>query len=577
MPLPLNTRVGKYTINRCIKENTYTSTYLVDDENGQRLFMKVFQTDKVPEKLKINGIVAEIINARRIAQDEDIIFCKDSGEVTVDGTNYQCMVAPFIQGKLLSEALQGGAVFEEVDAISIALKLMSAMALINQDPGFCHNDICPQNVLCRDEEGSVGSPVLIDLGHLWEPVNGAPPFPVEDLQPCYMAPEALKGIFQQEGDVYSIAVIFYQMLTGKLPWEVDLSGLTTFAQRKQAIREARAKGWSMPEGLNPRSELILREGLKENRNERPNADSIFKLLEKEFPSRGEKEAADTGKSTKSTTEDENVNESRAAVTLRRGEKGRGGFADVAGMEALKEKLSKRIIWVLQDHERAKRYRLMPPNGMLLYGPPGCGKTFFAQKFAEESGFNYVLVNGSDLGSTYIHGTQGKIADLFKTAEKNAPTVICFDEFDSFVPSRGSDSAVHRADEVNEFLSQLNNCSARGIFVIGTTNRIDMIDPAVLRKGRLDMHVEIPAPDTQTRKLMFALHLKGRPQDESLNLDRLAALTENYASSDIAYLVNEAALVAALADEPIGMRHLEEAIQANPSSLGAKETRRRIGF
>ena len=232
--------------------------------------------------------------------------------------------------------------------------------------------------------------------------------------------------------------------------------------------------------------------------------------------------------------------------------------------------------MLRDKEKAAKYRLLPPNGMLLYGPPGCGKTFFAKKFAEESGFNYFLVNGSDLGSTYIHGTQGKIADLFKKAEMSAPAVICFDEFDSFVPARGSDSARNRAEEVNEFLSQLNNCAERGIFVIGTTNRIDMIDPAVLRKGRMDLKYEIPAPDPDTRKAMFALYLKGRPVSEDINLQRLANLTDHYASSDIAFIVNEAAMVAALSDEPITQQALEESIRCNPSSLAAPK-RPKIGF
>lgn len=188
----------------------------------------------------------------------------------------------------------------------------------------------------------------------------------------------------------------------------------------------------------------------------------------------------------------------------------------------------------------------------------------------------MLVNGSDLGSTFVHGTQGKIAELFKEAEKNAPTVICFDEFDSFVPTRGSSSAQYRADEVNEFLSQLNNCASRGIFVIGTTNRIDMIDPAILRKGRLDLHVEIPAPDAETRSKMFSLHLKGRPQEERIDIGHLAELTEGYAAADIAFIVNEAAMVAALADEPISAGHLEQAVRNNVSSL-ARTERRKIGF
>ena len=205
------------------------------------------------------------------------------------------------------------------------------------------------------------------------------------------------------------------------------------------------------------------------------------------------------------------------------------------------------------------------------------RLYFAQKFAEETGFHYFLVKGSDLGSTYIHGTQNKIAELFKTAAEKAPCVICFDEFDSFVPARGSDAARHRPEEVNEFLSQLNNCAERGIFVVGTTNRVDMIDPAVLRKGRMDLQYEIPAPDMDVRKAMFKIHLKGRPCSDDIDIDRLAELTAGYASSDIAFIVNESAMVAALGDETICQRILEESVRCNPSSLAKKLDRPRIGY
>lgn len=105
-------------------------------------------------------------------------------------------------------------------------------------------------------------------------------------------------------------------------------------------------------------------------------------------------------------------------------------------------------------------------------------------FAEQTAFNFMIVKSSDLSSSYIHGTQQKIADLFKEAEKKAPTVLCFDEFDAFVPDRSFVKDNSFSSEVNEFLSQLNNCSKRGIFVIATSNRPDKIDPAVLRTGRI---------------------------------------------------------------------------------------------
>ena len=177
----------------------------------------------------------------------------------------------------------------------------------------------------------------------------------------------------------------------------------------------------------------------------------------------------------------------------------------------------------------------------------------------------------------MHGTQGKIANLFKDAEKKAPVILCFDEFDSFVPARGSSDANQRGEEINEFLAQLNNCSKRGIFVIGTTNRIELIDPAVLRKGRMDLHVEIPAPDEQTRGAIFQLHLRERPVADDINTQELAQMTENYAAADIAFIVNEAAMMAALADDLIKQEYLVNSIKCNKSSLGEVTVRRKIGY
>jgi transitional endoplasmic reticulum ATPase len=137
---------------------------------------------------------------------------------------------------------------------------------------------------------------------------------------------------------------------------------------------------------------------------------------------------------------------------------------------------------------------------------------------------------------------------------------------------------HRPEEINEFLGQLNNCSKRGIFVIATTNRLDLIDPAILRRGRIDLKYEIPAPDEDTRMRIFALHLKDRPVANDIDCDVLAKLTANYASSDIAFIVNEAAMMAALADVPISQAHLINSIKANKSSLvSSGQARKKIGF
>lgn len=374
------------------------------------------------------------------------------------------------------------------------------------------------------------------------------------------------------------------MLAGRLPWPCEVKDSDHPQISKQKVRQARKAPLDTEvlssNGISEELINILQKGLKLDFEKRPDINVLIDWLGGKVDSLSSSPVSgDSG--ARQMTEDRTSTrekESTVSVEFQKSDKKGGGFADIAGMEALKDDLQKRVIWVLKDREKAEKYRLTPPNGMILYGPPGCGKTFFAEKFAEESNFNFTIVSGSDLGSSYLHGTQGKIAALFEKAEKNAPSIICFDEFDSFVPSRSSMAAEHRPEEINEFLSQLNNCSKKGIFVIGTTNRIDMIDPAVLRRGRMDLHIEIPAPDAQTREAIFKIHLKDRPVAEDIDYSELAELTDNYASSDIAFIVNESAMMAALADCPIGRQQLVNSIKSNPSSLGGpKQDRKRIGF
>ena len=573
-----NTPVGSYTVHRFIQEGLYNDSYMLKDGEGRFFFMKRYDLARVPEKMLVDGTVREIALSRTLSHPNLISYVADGTLTLADGT-YQYLVAPFFRGKLLSEELRSGKVYSPEAAAAIIGPVLDGLAYLHEKD-LCHNDINPRNILLEESGDGKTVPRIIDLGHLSENVCGVPSFPREDLNIQYLAPEALKGAFSDDSDVYSAAAVLYALLFGKAPWTVDLPETAPFSERKNAIRAAWKDELTFPAPIDPQLESVLRNGLIPERRERPSARQLKAALggadiaapeEKKAPKR-DQDAPRKGPEPLRRMEKE-----EETTPVRKNESGQGGFADIAGMDQLKEELTKRVIWILKDREKALKYRLTPPNGLLLYGPPGCGKTFFAQKFAEETGFNYFLVNGSDLGSTYVHGTQGKIAELFQKAEKNAPSIICFDEFDSFVPARGSDSATHRADEVNEFLSQLNNCSARGIFVIGTTNRIDMIDPAVLRKGRLDLHFEIPAPDLETRKKMFQLHLKGRPCAEDINYDSLAEMTDNYAAADIAFIVNEAAMVAALSDIVISNEIIAESVRCNKSSLPPKKAYTKIGF
>ena len=181
-----------------------------------------------------------------------------------------------------------------------------------------------------------------------------------------------------------------------------------------------------------------------------------------------------------------------------------GFGDIAGMNELKEFVTEGFINVLKNRKCAEVYGIKPPS-MLFYGPAGCGKTFFAEKMAEEIGINFIKIVPDDLACTWVHGTQQKIGEVFKDAEKKAPTLLFFDEFDAMVPKRSGDEAnQHYDSEVNEFLCMLNNASERGVYVLAATNHPERIDKAVLRTGRIDEMVYIDMPDKEARKSLLSL-------------------------------------------------------------------------
>jgi transitional endoplasmic reticulum ATPase len=574
------TKIGAYQVKRFIKDGLFNGNYQVADEAGNLFFMKLFDWEAVPQRLRVGDTVTEIVNSRRINHPNVVSYVADGG-VSFQDKAYPVLLMQYFQGSLLSEYLQEGRVFTSSEARALIIPILQGLVYLEQSCDLNHNDITPRNILLETASGATYVPKLIDLGHAHATLSGDPPFPLTDLNLLYAAPETFQGVFSPESDAFSIASVLYTMLCGTVPWNLSIDPTDPYEDRKARVSEARKRIPVWPVAIHsadPALRNVILTGLRLDPAQRPTPEKMLEMLTGKAVDVQQK-AATTSNSGKKTPADglkATTDSTSLKKTLQRGGVG-GGFADVAGMDDLKKMLTERVIWVLRDKAKAQKYRLTPPNGMLLYGPPGCGKTYFAEKFAEESRFNYMVVNGSDLGSTYIHGTQGKIAALFQEAAAKAPTVLCFDEFDSFVPSRGSEAARHRPEEVNEFLSQLNNCAKRGIFVIGTTNRMDMIDPAVLRKGRLDLLIEVPAPEHETRRLMFAHHLKGRPLANDIDLARLADLTEGYASSDIAFIANDAALVAALADEAISQRHLEDAIRCNPSSLGKKSARTPIGY
>lgn len=255
-----------------------------------------------------------------------------------------------------------------------------------------------------------------------------------------------------------------------------------------------------------------------------------------------------------------------------------GFDCIAGMRELKETLIAEVINPLRDPERFKKFKVSIPNGIILYGPPGCGKTFIVRKLAEELGYNFFEVRHSDLATPFIHGSVGNIGKVFATAQDNAPAIVFFDEISGLVPNRQSlqGEGSHKEEEVNEFLMQLNDAADNKILVVGATNFIDRIDPAVLRPGRMDKKIYVSPPDFEARKELFKLGLSGRPYDKNIDFDELAKKTEGFSSADIIEGIVEgsARIAANLNDTAINQELLEKEME---KIQPVAEEKTKIGF
>ena len=562
--------IGSYRIQGLIKQNEYTETYKVVNENDAPYFLKLYILKRTPAKL-INDRhqVIEIALLRKIQHANVVSYITD-GSINLAVGECQYMVTNYFTGDVLSDKIRKEGPFKEEKALPLFLGVLEGLKCLHEQ-GICHNDITPSNLMLSDSMG--GTPEIIDMGHAAQSCSGTTPFDTMDLDPRYCGNATAACVFNERTDLFSAVAVLFNMLTGRAPWEMDSAAGETFATKMNKMKRFRKANpldiTSLP--VSDTLKYVLQKGLTLN-----SADSYQSVDDLLNDLTGGNRGSDSGKrsgrdeggshSRSSRKDQDNDDADPFEITPK---KGNGhGFEDIAGMQDLKEMLQQKVIFVIQNKELAEQYKLTPPNGMLLYGPPGCGKTFFAEKFAEQTAFTFILVKASDLASIYVHGSQQKIGKLFKQAEENAPAVLCFDEFDALVPNRSLPSSSHVSGEVNEFLSQLNNCAQRGIFVIATTNRPDMIDPAVLRTGRIDKHIFVPLPDHDARKEMFAIHLKGRPfEDGSINLDTLSDMTEGYIASDIAYIVNDAAMTAAFTRTSITQELIEKSIHETRPSIG----------
>jgi SpoVK/Ycf46/Vps4 family AAA+-type ATPase/intein/homing endonuclease len=247
------------------------------------------------------------------------------------------------------------------------------------------------------------------------------------------------------------------------------------------------------------------------------------------------------------------------------------WEDIGGLDDVKQQLREMIEWPLKHPESFKRLGIKPPRGILLYGPPGCGKTLLAQAVANEAGVNFISVKGPEVYSMWVGESERRIRELFRRARQVAPSIIFLDEIDALAPRRGVYTGTRVTETVvSQLLTELSGIEElKGVVVIAATNRPDLIDPALLRPGRIDRHVLVPPPDAKTRLKIFEVHTKNQPLAKDVDLKELAKKTENYSGADIEAICREAAMNALREDikaKEVKMKHFEQALEKIKPSL-----------
>jgi transitional endoplasmic reticulum ATPase len=222
-----------------------------------------------------------------------------------------------------------------------------------------------------------------------------------------------------------------------------------------------------------------------------------------------------------------------------------GWDDVGGLEAVKDRLIESVEWPLKYADLFTRVGVRPPKGILLTGPPGCGKTLLAKAVASQTQVNFISVKGPSLLSKWVGESERGVREIFRKAKQAAPCIVFFDEIDTLVPTRGSGGDSQVTERViGQFLAEVDGVEElNGVLILGATNRPDILDPAIMRPGRFDLQLEIPLPDLAGRIEIFRIGLRGKPLAKDVAIPPLAEKTEGFNGAEIQSICTRAAWTA----------------------------------
>ena len=560
--------IGSYTVIFQHKEGSYAETYRVKDAKGKTRFLKLINYAKVNRhQIDDSGRVVEVEISKRL-NHHNLCSYIDSGNIMVNGGQQAYIVTEFVSGETLAQRIIRDGDISVYDIKKIAKAVLSALDSIhNQENPIVHGEVTIQNIMLN-LVGGLEDLKLIDFGHA-RFLNHSPYKPdLNELNPFYLAPERFSGVCQIQSDIYSVGVMIYHLLYGELPWFIDISRIKEdkveriLAEREKPVKIPTTDIFELDEQF---LNCIVKALSYDVEARFQSAKEFIQAIDGEI----KVERQDTCRKVKSDEVKKEDTENQQ--TLSRKVKG-PGFSAIAGMDELKQQMTEEVIEPLHNPEEYHKYGVTIPNGILLYGPPGCGKTFFAKHFAEEVGFNFMQVTPATLKSKWINATQENIAAMFQEAEENAPTIIFIDELDDLLKDRAL------ADDkgmsgINEFLAQMDRTGEKGIFIIGATNKPDVLDAAVLRAGRLEKKYYIGVPDKAAREALFKLYIEKRPYDFGLDYAKLADLTRNYVSADIQLIVNDASRAALKAHSKITMELLQNAISRVKQSISDNDLKK----